>query len=154
MMISSALLLRLYPRRWREKYGEDFLATVGGARLAPRQAIDVCRGAIDAWLSTDVRGVTGCQAVTPAAAMVATRDAMIGAAIMLSTTAALTLLGIAARANGRTIIGAFLVNFGFLASMMLSMPFWLLKGQPWKFQACLIGVTLAMLALIGYFNNV
>jgi hypothetical protein len=114
----------------------------------------VLRGAIDAWLSTDVRGVTGDQAVNCTAAFVSTRDALIGAAIMLSSTAALALLGIAARANGRTMSGAMLINMGFLAALMFSMPFWLLKGQPWKRQAVIIGGTLAILVVISYLANV
>jgi hypothetical protein len=151
-MISTALLLRLYPRPWRERYGEEFQATVGD-HVNLRQALDVVTGAVDARFSADVRGIIGDLPVQPSTTMVATRDAMIGAAVMLSSTAALTLLGIAARANGRTMIGALLLNMGFLASLMLSMPFWILKGRPWKLQAGIIGLTLVMLAVIGYANG-
>jgi hypothetical protein len=38
----------------------------------------------------------------------------------------------------------------FPASMTLSMPFWLLKGQPWKAQAVLIGGTVGLLVAISY----
>ena len=33
-------LLRLYPRAWRERYGEEFLATIGPEALGPQQVID------------------------------------------------------------------------------------------------------------------
>ena len=51
-------LLRLYPRAWRERYGEEFLATVGHGALHVQQVIDIVAGAIDAWLSADVRRAT------------------------------------------------------------------------------------------------
>ncbi len=51
-------LLRLYPRAWRERYGEEFLATVGHEALSLQQVIDIVSGVIDAWLSADVRRAT------------------------------------------------------------------------------------------------
>lgn len=46
-------LLRLYPRWWRERYGEEFaelIADLSGARRRLGLAIDICRGALDARL--------------------------------------------------------------------------------------------------------
>src|SRR5579872_3350522 len=57
-MTPAERLLRLYPRAWRERYGDEFLATVGPDPLHPQRIIDVISGAIDAWLSSDVRAVT------------------------------------------------------------------------------------------------
>jgi hypothetical protein len=159
-------LLRLYPRAWRERYGEEFLATIGPDALGPQQVVDMVSGAIDAWLSADVR-----RAITPASvartggglmivrALVAcdrkrarytTRDGLIGAGVMVGTNVILVMVGIAAKRGGWPATGEALVNLSFSVSFMLSMPFWLMKGQPWKAQGVLLGVTLMLLALAGY----
>jgi hypothetical protein len=44
-------LIRLYPRAWRERYGDEFAALVGSQRVRPRLVLDIVAGAIDAWLS-------------------------------------------------------------------------------------------------------
>jgi hypothetical protein len=44
-------MLRLYPRRWRERYGEEFAALLVDAhRGGPRAMWDIARGALDAHL--------------------------------------------------------------------------------------------------------
>jgi hypothetical protein len=43
-------LLRLYPRRWRDRYGEEFEQVLRSSRRDPRTALDVTRGALDAHL--------------------------------------------------------------------------------------------------------
>ena len=44
-------LLRLYPRAWRQRYGDEFLALMGDRPLPVRHVVDVVAGAIDARLS-------------------------------------------------------------------------------------------------------
>lgn len=44
------LLLRLYPRRWRERYGEELEEILARERHTPRLVLDVLAGALDAWL--------------------------------------------------------------------------------------------------------
>jgi hypothetical protein len=43
-------LLRLYPRRWRERYGEEFELLLGATAPTPGAALDVVGGALDAHL--------------------------------------------------------------------------------------------------------
>ena len=43
-------LVRLYPPAWRVRYEEEFLAVVEARGLTPSVALDVARGALDAWL--------------------------------------------------------------------------------------------------------
>ena len=43
-------LLRLYPRRWRERYGDEMAALLEAARVGPRDRLDLVGGAIDAWI--------------------------------------------------------------------------------------------------------
>jgi hypothetical protein len=40
-------LLHLYPRRWRERYGEEFDALLADSPGGPRLLLDVARGAFD-----------------------------------------------------------------------------------------------------------
>jgi hypothetical protein len=159
-------LLRLYPRAWRDRYGEEFLTTVGHERLHVQQVIDIVSGAIDAWLSADVRRTTTASSVAPSgggpmtlrALMVCdqkkvrftTRDSLTGSGVMLGATLLFTLLGIAARRGGLPVTGEVLVSVAFPGSLMLSMPFWLMKEQPWKAQLVIVGGTLALLVLIGF----
>jgi len=48
-------LLRLYPARWRDRYGDEFAAVLGERTLGPFDVLDILLGAIDAQLH--LRGV-------------------------------------------------------------------------------------------------
>lgn len=48
-------LLRLYPPAWRHRYEDEFLAMLETRRVGPSIALDIARGAYDAW----VRGPRG-----------------------------------------------------------------------------------------------
>ena len=43
------LLLRLYPRAWRERYGNELSSLVDDTGLTPAAAVDMTRGAINEW---------------------------------------------------------------------------------------------------------
>ena len=43
-------LIALYPRRWRDRYGDEMVALIEGAPLGRRARFDLVRGALDAWL--------------------------------------------------------------------------------------------------------
>lgn len=159
-------LLRLYPRAWRERYGEEFLATVGPDAVGPQQVLDMVSGAIDAWLSADVRRATTPASVARAGgglmnvkalmacdrkqARYTKRDALIGAAVMVGATVILTTMGIFAKRGGWLVTGETLLNLSFSASLMLSMPFWLMKGQPWKAQGVIMGVMVLLITAATY----
>lgn len=162
-MAASERLLRLYPRAWRERYGEEFLATVGHDALHPQQVIDIVSGAIDAWLSADVREATraGREKQTQGGPMLKSlscghaelrltrRDSLIGAGVMIGATLVFSVLGIVARRNGWPVTGETLKSLAFPGSLMISMPFTFLKGQPWKAQAVIVLGTLALLVAAG-----
>ena len=44
-------LLRLYPRPWRERYGDEFLALLEKEGTSARVVMSVLAGAFDAWIS-------------------------------------------------------------------------------------------------------
>ena len=49
-------LLRLYPKAWRRRYGEEFAALLEEDRMTPAAVRDVIRGAFDARLRPQVTG--------------------------------------------------------------------------------------------------
>jgi len=155
-------LLRLYPRRWRERYGEEFLATMQDGPLRVSQVIDIVRGAIDAWLLPQVR--SGARVARTAGgpmtsktlvcdtrpAGVTIRDALIGAGVMLGVTAVLKVAGFVAAQEGLLHLRDELRALVFPVSFTASMPFWLMKGAPWKIQLAIVAGTLAFLVLLNW----
>jgi hypothetical protein len=162
-------LLRLYPRPWRERYGEEFLATAGDGPLHPQAAIDILFGAVDAWLSGEVRRSVRArnapvhQGGTMSRSMFAceakqyratARDGLIGAAVMIGVSALCAWGLVVTKRAGMPVATEMLQTVGFPASLVLSMPFWLMKGQPWRAQAAIVAVTMTILLAIGYFAAV
>jgi len=166
--MTAGRLLRLYPPAWRARYGEEFLATVGDGPLGARTVYDIVTVAIDAWLSADVRNAT--RAFSPASgsgqpaangggmAMLKTmlhcdrtrssvtpRDGLIGAGIMLAMNFLLAGGGILLHRSGWPATGEALKSLAFPVSFTVSMPWWLMKGTPWRAQGFIIGVTLLIL---------
>jgi hypothetical protein len=64
------LLLRLYPSRWRERYGDEFAAILEERPLGPAGVADVVHGAIDAHLRQSGTGTPGASRLVGAAAIV------------------------------------------------------------------------------------
>jgi hypothetical protein len=158
-MPTADRLLRLYPSAWRERYGDEFLATLGPDALRPQQVIDIVSGAIDAWLSPEVRRAIagssneGAQAMLKAfvcgrAARVTPFDGVIAAGVILALAFAGTRLGAAALQQGWPTLSGLLMLVAFPGSFVISMPFWMLKGQPWKAQMAIVGGTLAVLVAL------
>lgn len=158
-------LIRLYPRAWRDRYGEEFVAAVGNAPLHVQQVVDIVSGAIDAWFSSDVRHATVAASgarkggttmssfsfvCRDSRVRYTTRDALIGAGVMLLIVVVVTALGIAARRNGFPATGEMLKAVATPGSILLSMPLWILKGQPWKAQVVVIGVALSLVVAASY----
>lgn len=56
MTITPARLLRLFPRFWRERYGDEFLALLESTHLTRRHVIDVVRAAAGEWLVRTLSG--------------------------------------------------------------------------------------------------
>jgi len=165
--VTARRLLQFYPRAWRERYGEEFAEFVGDGRLSAQQVIDIIGGALDAWTSRSVRAsVRGSVAgnSTGGTIMVqalklkcatrkphyTTRDALIGAAVMIGVSFVMLAIGIAANRSGYAAAGETLKGLAFPASMLLSMPFYLTKGLSWRVQTLLLGVPLLILVIISY----
>ena len=163
--MTARQLLRFYPRAWRERYGDEFLEIAGPAPITLQQTIDIVSGAIDAWLSADVRTATraastagpGGSTMTVKTMLCRTddvrytsRDSLIGAAVMIGVTAALVALATALKYSGWEIASRVILEVAFFAAMAISLPFWLMKGQPWRAQTLVIGGTLLLLVAISW----
>ena len=164
--MTTRQLLQLYPRAWRERYGEEFAEFVGDRRLSAQQVFDIVGGAVDAWLSprvrASVRGATAdgprggatviqelklkCATTTP---RYTTREALMYAALMIVATFVMVTAGVWARRQGYKDAGEFLTSMAFPVSMLLSMPLYM-KGQSWRVQALFIAVPMMILILLGY----
>jgi hypothetical protein len=55
-MIRRAWLVRLYPRPWRERYGEEFAALLEESVHSPLDVLDIMLGALDAHLGIPFEG--------------------------------------------------------------------------------------------------
>jgi hypothetical protein len=165
-MPTPEFLLRLYPRAWRHRYGDEFLATIGDGALHVQQMIDIVMGAIDAWLSLDVRRAASSYGTAPSEGgstmlksmmecergnfRAGIRGGLVGAGVMIGASLVLSVLLIASARAGWTMTTEILKGLAFTGPFVLSMPFWLMKGQPWKAQAVIVGVTLLILVTISY----
>jgi hypothetical protein len=162
-------LLRLYPRAWRARYGDEFLALVGDRPLGLPQLIDIVSGAIDAHLSSDVRATTGSErpaAQAPGGAAVietwkpicfrdrpavfSKRDALIGAAVVIVGSILFSAFGIGLRRAGFDAPGEGVISAGFPVSVLLSLPFTFVKGQSWKAQSVLVGIPIAIVLILTW----
>jgi len=56
--MKPATLLRLYPRAWRERYGDEFLAMLDGRRLTARESLDIVGSCVSEWSRRPVVGPT------------------------------------------------------------------------------------------------
>ena len=165
--MTAQQLVRFYPRQWRERYGDEFVEVVGGKNLTVQQTIDIVAGAVDAWISPSVRASVRSSAAgsgSGGAAMIqelkmkcatstpryTTKDSLISAGVLIAATFVLLALGIAANRQGYPTLGETLKGVAFPASMMVSMPFALLKGQPTRVQTFLVMVPLVILLAISY----
>ena len=165
--MTAVRLLRLYPRAWRDRYGDEFLATIGDGALHVQQIIDIVAGAIDAWVSPSVRRqarsgstvhpsegdpmTTSLKTICGSRSLRYTkRDALIGAGVMIVGSLAMAVAGVLLKLRGYAAIGEALVANGFMVPFVLSWPFWLLKGQSRRAQAVLIGGLIAFLVGVTY----
>jgi hypothetical protein len=154
-------LLKLYPRAWRARYGDEFLALLSEGPLTLRHTINVVSGAVDARLSGWRRPASD-QASTPqggAAVMqmlkecsyaprVSTRDSAIGAAVLIGVSALGALIGVGLDKTGYVALGEFVIYFAFFVGVQASMLFTYLKGRPARVQVVMTGVPLVLVAAI------
>ena len=163
--MSGRWLVRLYPRAWRERYGEEMSAMLEQMRLTPAAIIDLVAGAIDARVaphripaSQTASGIdkekamfTNIMKRCAAGPALSTRDQAIGAAVMLGSSLifAIAYVLAARRYPGNELVDAFGI-MAFPAALLLSMPFTYVSGHSRITQAIIVGVCLVILAVAAY----
>ena len=152
------ILLRLYPKAWRDLYGEEFAGILGAQRLSPRLLLDIIGGAVDARLQPQVRRAGGdtmtrnllkrCAASGP---QLSKKEELFGAAAMIGFSLLFAGLYIWASAvyRGNEMVDAF-GAMAFPAAVVATMPFTYLKGQSKASQTVMVGGLLLVLAAIAY----
>lgn len=165
--MTARQLVRFYPRAWQARYGEEFVEVIGNKGLSAQQVIDILAGAVDAWMSPTVRasvrghatggngGATMIHELKMKCATPATRytkrDALISAGVLIGLSALMSVAGIAAKRNGFEALSEFILAVAFPASVLVSMPFAITKGQSWRAQAVFIGAPLAIVVAMTWF---
>ena len=162
------LLLRLNPRSWRERYGDELSALIREQRWSAGLVVDVVAGAIDARLhpqrpvsvdanETHTEGEKHmlakvmklrCAGFGP---NVTARDQRISVAVTLGGTIVLTLIWMRIRVmygGDNPYIDAFSV-MPFLVPYVLTMPLTSLKGRSRAAQAVFVGGMLLVLTAIA-----
>jgi hypothetical protein len=127
----SAALIRLYPRDWRRRYGEEMTQMLEAQTVTLRSATDLVAGAIDARLNRqwqpakpagDLKGTTMTSRMFQCAgAGVSREDQWRSAAWVLGGGAVLTGFGLVLRASiGPNALSEALLYAAFPAALMLS----------------------------------
>lgn len=152
------VLLRLYPKAWRNLYGDEFAGILATQRLSPRLLFDIIGGAVDARLQPQVRLAEGdtmtrnllkrCAASGP---QLSKKDELIGAGAMIGFS--LLFAGLYVWASyvyrDNEMVDAFGI-MAFPAAMIATMPFTYLKGQSRTARVVTVGGLLLFLAAISY----
>lgn len=163
--MSGRWLLRLYPRAWRERYGEEMCAMLADIPLTPASILDLVAGAIDARVTP--QPIQGPQAAVPSEkekAMftkmmkscalgpdVTPQDRWLGSTVMLA--ASLVFAGLYILASWLYRDNALVDAFGimaFPAALLLAMPYTQLKGHSRASKIVIVGGLLSFLAFCSF----
>lgn len=151
--MKSASLLRLYPRDWRERYGDELLALVGDRSLSVRTTVDLIAGAIDARLTKGTKMPSVLKSVCLSRNEPQTAaDGLRGAAVII--VGSLVFLGLAtlARRSGWPETGDALAGISFPVSLVLMTHVMYLRKQSFAVKAVITGGTLTFLIGISIIN--
>ena len=152
-------LLKLYPPRWRQRYGKEFVALITSQRFSFVTVLDIIGGAIDAWTQPQshlaARAAAQSEGDTIMLAKLmrlrcvghgakpTTADAVKGAGVMLGGTALSVLVATwMQRQSVGPVYAQAMMSSGWLIAFVVSMPYTTLKGWPGRTQAIFIGVLL------------
>jgi hypothetical protein len=149
-------LVKLYPPRWRRRYGEEFRALAAAQPFSIGNTIDVVAGAIDAWISPQfVEGEETmsertmkfrCAGFGPEVTKVDQRKSV---AMTLTVTLALTLvwMWLHVRTHGNAYVDAFSLMPMFVG-WLSGMRYTTLRLRSGPAQAIFIAGTIGMLILL------
>lgn len=171
MAKTARRLLALYPRAWRERYGDEFLELLGDEPVGFARIVNIVSGAIDARVSPEVRGSTairkgafvsqgGSTSMTALKYLCAyekkspftVRDSVIGAGALILTSFVLAFGGAYLRRHGYPDLGEFMKGVAFPISLIPWMNFTYMKGHSRAARGVILGGTLAFIVLIGWLS--
>jgi hypothetical protein len=142
--------LRLYPRAWRERYGEELAALVGDRRLSLRDGIDLISGAIDArFAQGETMSATLKAGCVKSAAAQTLAQGLTGAGLLVLGSFVLSAAGIAANRSGFHDAGEFLKSLAFPVSLAIWSHYTYMRDQSRIAQLVITGGTLTILTLAG-----
>ena len=152
--------LSLYPRGWRERYGEEFQSLLGDRRLGLGDWIDIVSGAIDArltWRSSHAAARAGAAGGRDMATViqalkqnacgrpkVSTTEALVGAAFIIVGSFASIGLRYWLEARGYPDAALWARDLGFPITYAIVVNAMFLKGQSWAAHAVLTGTLFAI----------
>jgi hypothetical protein len=156
-------LLKLYPPRWRRRYGQEFLALIAPQPFSFATVFDIIGGAIDAWtqpqshLAARAAGQSEGDTIMLAKVMrlrcagygekATTVDALKGAGVVIGgSILSVFIASWMRRQSVDPVYTQALTNNGWLLAFIVSMRYTSLKGWPGWTQAIFIG-GLSMLLL-------
>ena len=142
--------LKLYPREWRERYGEELSAMVGDRPLSLGSSIDLIAGAIDARFTTEKK----MPSILRSACLMRSEpqsiaDGMRGAAVMIVSSLVFLAAGIAANRNGWHQTGEFFKGLSFPFSLALWSHYMYLRKQSPIAKWIITGGTITFLVIIS-----
>jgi len=151
------ILLRLYPKAWRNLYGEEFAGILATQRLSPRLLLDIIGGAVDARLQPQVRSGKGhVMAMTllkrcAAGPGVSARDQKYAAVTMVACSVVFGGLYVLAAHlyRGNELVDA-LGIMAFPGALVVAMPFTSLKRHSTVSKVVIVGGLLLILAGMSY----
>lgn len=162
-------LLYLYPSRWRQRYGREFVTLIRSQRFSLLTVFDIIGGAIDAWTQPQshlaARAASHPEGDTiMLARMMRLRctghgepptkaDAMKQAGVILGGSLLSVVVGtwMHRQSLNPEYADALMTN-GWLIALVVSMPFTTTKGWPMRTQGIFIGGVLAVLLTIAWIN--
>lgn len=160
-------LLKLYPPRWRRRYGEEFVALIASQPFSFFTVLDIIGGAIDAWTQPQAHLASHAAAHPEGdtvmlaklmrlrcaghGAKPTTADAVKGAGVILAGTALSVLVATwMQRESVDPVYTQTLMSSGWLIAYVVSMPYTTLKGWPGRAQAIFIGVLLLVVVSLVF----
>jgi hypothetical protein len=150
-----ALLLRLYPTRWRARYGDEFAALLAERPLAPFDVADVLLGALDAHLH--LRGLGAASEHRKGFAMtlrIGGYAAILGGVLLLTSLVSGQLLG--EGAIGFVLVGVFVSTVAVLVALVGLSAFQARRYPRLVWAAFVIpaiGACISLVGLVGMVTN-
>jgi hypothetical protein len=154
-MRPTATLLRLYPARWRARYGDEFAALLEERPLGPFDVADILLGALDAHLHLRGFGAASQHAKGFAMSLrIGGYAAIAGGALLFTSLAAGQLLG--EGAIGFVLVGVFVATLAVLVALVGLSAFQARRFPRlvWAaFAIPAIGACISLVGLIGMVTN-